>query len=250
LSLVIRRPEGIRVEFTTISILELGFTLSRSLLLMERREVSPELLTVRDYIHESTAAIQATINAATQKIIDKIEHDQLELLISRTQNLSSLVKLNRLDQVLHYSMTLRETVDYAQNRHREGKNQWLGPYLAGNSVLLAALRLCDALSFEDLERFDKFVAEARLEVLNQSLPALLESGRLPWVDIAKYVEGRSDEVIPKQIKSALAKVEKNKIDAEIKPKADGCAVLLATSAALAGSVGMCVVIAYVFGSSG
>jgi hypothetical protein len=216
----------------SIQVLELGLSLSRSLFELDNAR-SPELMAVRDYIRESSEQIIKAIHTAVATIIDKIEQDHLELLVSRSQNLSSLVALNRLDQVMHYSMTLRESVDYAQNRFREGKTHWLGPYLAGNSVLLAALRLCDALSDAELDKFNQVVREARVTVLDYALDELVSKKPLPWVELAEFVDGRSTEVLPDRLKVALTRPDPKP---ETPPASSSCALLIAAGVSFAGGI--------------
>lgn len=143
-----------------------------------------------ELIQNSASRIDTAIGDAVRTIIGKVEQDQLELLLSRTRNLSALIGMRRPDQALQYAWTLRESVDYAHNRLREEKLQWLGPYLAGNSIFLATLQYAGEHHQREVERFEQAVLDAKYRILDRSVPEMVVRGqRIPWPEISAFLRG-------------------------------------------------------------
>jgi DNA polymerase elongation subunit (family B) len=75
-----------------------------------------EAYQLRNLIANSTSSLKEAISIGIDKIIDKIEQDKLEELISRINNIDLLLRIKRHEQLLPYILQLRESVDYAKNR--------------------------------------------------------------------------------------------------------------------------------------
>lgn len=179
----------------TIAVLaEVGFSVADRVLAMNKDVATPGApplaTTVRDIVETSSASLAAAIRSASDRIVEKLESDKLEELQARVKNVSMLLRMRREAQLLQPALTLNESVEYAQNRLREGKLDWLGPWLAGKAVFLAAMRACDAMGGDEFSEFEAEVASGRRVVLDWAAPILLHSnGRLPWDAIAAFMAG-------------------------------------------------------------
>lgn len=195
----------------TIAVLaEVGFSIADRVLAMNRDVATPGAAplatTVREIVESSSASLAAAISSASDRIVQKLESDKLEELQARVKNVSMLLRMRREAQLLQPALTLNESVEYAQNRLREGKLDWLGPWLAGKAVFLAAMRACDAMGSDDFAEFEAEVATGRRVVLDWAAPILLRSsGTLPWDAIAAFMAGEPPTFLRDVQQGAVAK---------------------------------------------
>ncbi|HEU4884344.1 MAG TPA: hypothetical protein VFT45_18960 [Longimicrobium sp.] len=147
-----------------------------------------------ELIRSSVSRFEAAAGDAGRSGFGEEEREPLELLVSRARNLSAITEMDRPDQALQYAWTLRESVDYASNRLDEGKLQWLGPFLAGGSLFLAALRYAGEQAQEETARFRQAVLDARYRILDQAVPRLVSQGkRIPWPEISAFLNATGAE---------------------------------------------------------
>ena len=145
---------------------------------------------------EAAEQMKRVVNESTNKIIDKLENDKLEILISRIGILGDIIRIGDRGEVLRFVWSLRDLVDYAGFRLKEGKCQWQGPFLAGKAVIYAALRSCamdGAFEREELERLCK---QAKYDLLDVAVPQVLrQGGKIPWIQIEAFLDGSGELTI-------------------------------------------------------
>lgn len=206
------------MDAATITMLEAAFSLAKGILdIVGNRpgleKTNERASQVENFLTSSVAKLEVAVHDAAQLVIEKLESDKLEELLSRTRNCAMLVNLNKQDQALQYSLTLRESVDYARNRVQEGKPHWLGPYIGGFAVFLAALEYSGQCPESEIAEFKALVTRTKLEILDASAPVILASNRtLPWMEIANFLEGDATH-LPSGIVAAFGQREKTKVRA-------------------------------------
>ena len=145
---------------------------------------------IANMVAEASERLSTAIRHGALQVIEKLEADKLEELRTRTANLALLMRGGGRDQVLHYAMTLNESVDYGRNRAMEGKLHWLGPYLAGFGLVLAALATCGVESQAEHDRFLAELRMARHRTLDLVIPrAIAQKQRIDWDDVQVFLNG-------------------------------------------------------------
>jgi hypothetical protein len=187
-------PPGMNpVPFT---LAEAGFSLAERILQSVDGDAAAPAAGARAALAELIRSSVSSFDAAAGggSGLGEEEREPLELLVSRARNLSSIAEMDRPDQALQYAWTLRESVDYASNRVDEGKLQWVGPFLAGGSLFLAALRYAGEPAREETARFRQAVLDARYRILDQAVPRLVSRGaRIPWPEISAFLHASGIE---------------------------------------------------------
>ncbi|RJX81248.1 lipoyl domain-containing protein [Pseudomonas sp. LS-2] len=142
---------------------------------------------------EAAAEIRQAVAGVTAAVIGKIESDQLELLCSRIRNMGDLIKLADQSEVRRYIFTLREVVDYAENRVSEGKKEWQGPFLMGKVAIFGALQFCSAESSEDRNALESLCRKAKYGLLDIAVTEMVQTGKkIPWDQIERFLSAKSD----------------------------------------------------------
>ena len=149
---------------------------------------------------EAAAELQRAIVSSTTAVINKIESDKLELLGSRIRSMGDLVRLRDRAEILRYTFTLREVVDYAENRVHEGKKDWNGPLLMGKVAIFSALQACAADSQDDREELSAICRAMQYEVLEQMAVSQVQLGKpIPWSEVASFLnsgdKGALDSIV-------------------------------------------------------
>ena len=121
--------------------------------------------------------MQRSLELGINQIIEKIERDKLEELISRIKNLDMLLKLGKTDQLLQYVLHVKESVDYAKNRLAEGKNYWLMPYITGLSLVTATFSYIGNEIPEETENLNQFIAKTKVYILDTVTKELVTTGK-------------------------------------------------------------------------
>lgn len=146
-------------------------------------------ISIDDVIRQTTEQLTAITAASRDAIIAKIEADKLEELRSRIQNLGFVLRVGKANEALAYVLTVKESVDYAENRLREGKNEWLGAAIAGKTTVVAALGHLSIDSGDEAQALATLCKRARHQVLNQIVSSLVAAGRpVPWDEIHAFLE--------------------------------------------------------------
>lgn len=131
--------------------------------------------------------------ASRDAIIGKIEADKLEQLQSRIQNLGFVIRVGKVNDALTYILTVKESVDYAENRLREGKAEWLGATIIGRATIVAALSHLKLEAAEEARALKQICIQARHQMLDQVVAYRLSRGQpLPWEQIHAFLDSRVD----------------------------------------------------------
>jgi hypothetical protein len=139
---------------------------------------------------ETAEQMKRAVRESTDKVIDKLESDKLEILISRIGILGDIIRIGDRGEVLRFVWTLRELVDYAGFRLQEGKHQWQGPFLAGKAVIYTALRLCAVDGLSERNELERLCKQAKYDLLDVAIPQMIQQGvKIPWVQIEEFLSG-------------------------------------------------------------
>lgn len=139
---------------------------------------------------KAAAELKAAISGATAEIIGKLESDKLELLGSRIRILGDLIRIGDKAEILRYQFSLREVVDYAENRVAEGKSEWVGPLLLGKGAIFSALEICSASSEHDRHELEALCCKARYDMVDLAVRRLIFEGQeIPWSEIQGFLSG-------------------------------------------------------------
>lgn len=141
---------------------------------------------------EAVEQIASLAKASTDAIISKIESDKLEELQSRIHNLGFLLRLKKTEDAFLYMLTLKESVDYAQNRVSEGKTEWISACIVGRSAIIAALEYCTLEADKEKEELFKICRQAKYQMLDLLVPQILsKNGKVPWDQVENFLAGAS-----------------------------------------------------------
>lgn len=146
----------------------------------------------RTNFREAADEIKQAVANSTAAIVGKIEGDKLEVLISRIRSLGDIIKLGDRGLILSYTFTLREAVDYAENRLNEGKKEWGGPFLMGKAAIFSALQVCCADSAEDRGELEDLCRIAKYQLLDIAVTDMIQKGRsIPWSQIENFLTAKA-----------------------------------------------------------
>lgn len=141
--------------------------------------------------------LRSAIDAASGRVIDKLEADKMEELCARINNLSMLLAMGRKTEVLHYAMTLNESVQYANSRILERKVQWIGPWLAGQAVFFAALNSSADQSEGARKELEDAISRAKHLVLSTIVPEIVgNGGEIPWPAVVAFLGPAGGKHLP------------------------------------------------------
>lgn len=141
---------------------------------------------------QAAAELKQAISDASTQVIEKLESDKLELLGSRIRILGDLIKIGDKSEILRYQFSLREVVDYAENRVAEGKNEWSGPLLLGKVAIFSALQICAADTEEARQELEALCRKARHEIADLAARHAVREGHpIPWTDIDDFLACRT-----------------------------------------------------------
>lgn len=153
-----------------------------------------------DLLTASEKSIKYVISVNADLVIEKIEQDKLEELSARIKNIGMLIKLDRTDELMSYMMLLNESVDYANNRIKENKEQWIAPYLMGKSMSLAVLNYLGHDDDQVLKDIIVTTNDIKYKLLNSSIKILMSKKHdIPW-DLYYEVLNNTPGSVPNLIK--------------------------------------------------
>lgn len=157
-----------------------------------QRESSQPTWTVDDVVRQSTEHLGEITIAARDAVIGKIEADKLEELHSRVQNLGFVIRLNKVNEAFGYLLTVKESVDYAENRLREGKGDWLSAVIIGKTTVVAALAHLQIDSASETAALAELCKRARHELLDQlAQQSFANRQPIPWDRVYAFLQGGS-----------------------------------------------------------
>lgn len=142
-------------------------------------------------LKELVVDIKDTIEFESYRIINKIEKDRMEDLISRIKSLSFSLKIGNQQTILNYLIHVNESVDYAKNRLGEGKKEWLLPFIAGQSVLITTYGLLEHNTSGLNNEMNRILNKLRHEIIDQYVKILVKKNRgIPWMEIHKILTNK------------------------------------------------------------
>lgn len=154
--------------------------------------------------------IQQAKNQIIFEIIDKIESENLERLISRVNSIQLVIELDQKESISVLYTQLMESNDYAKNRILEGKKHWVGAWIIGSATKLMLLKLMS----ESKKTQNVLAREAnkfRIDILDFYKNNLFLKDT-PWIEISEFVKGDNENLLEKFRKSdILINKEKNPI---------------------------------------
>lgn len=144
-------------------------------------------------IDSAAIGLHDAIKICADRVIDKIERDKLELLLSRIRGARLLLEIGDIGARTVGAAGLVELTDYARNRMHESKTEWFGPWLLGESVRLSLINSVGSaraaeIAVQELRAF-------RMAILDLTAPLLFKSRSLPWADIVDFANGTNEQFI-------------------------------------------------------
>ncbi|MFP2927374.1 hypothetical protein ACLESO_19685 [Pyxidicoccus sp. 3LG] len=182
------------MDADAVGLLAVGFELAAQRLALVRGQgESREALST--WAQASAARLVRSVLEAAGPVSTGPDAARLEALHVAARELSSLVRTMRFDGAKQYAPRLREWLDATRARVSSAEELWLGPWLAGKAVVLAALTQVDAGTPEELATFEEEVEQARTRVLDLMKPELLSAPSVPWRDVAAFVKGEETHLL-------------------------------------------------------
>lgn len=148
------------------------------------------LSSIDDVSHQ----ISAVASDAAFRVTQKIESDRLEDLSAQIKLMNLAIQVSN-DSMLGTALSAMSIqIEYAKNRLKEGKTEWLGAWLMAESMRLTGLSKI-ATGAQSAALIDKEAQNFRIGILNFTNNQLIRGELTPWVQIAKFVEGKSEDVL-------------------------------------------------------
>ena len=136
----------------------------------------------------ATREIKAAISTSANVIIEKLESDKHEELIVLIQNVALAIRMNDKNETMRSLMQMRVSLGYAENRAREGKNQWQPALIMGKAAEFAALNVCLEDTAHEKAELQKILRQAKYGFLDAVVPNLLANkGKIDWDRLAGFV---------------------------------------------------------------
>lgn len=167
---------------------------------------------IQRQLSTATREIKAAIGASANSIIEKLESDKHEELISKIQNIALVIRINDRGEILHSLMDMRISLDYAENRVAEGKIQWQPALIMGKAAEYAALSVCLSDTIIEKTELHKILSQAKYSFLDVAVPSLLSNKcKMNWGRLAEFVNSNNHGV---KIAELLRVDEEPKVDAQ------------------------------------
>ncbi|KWI50296.1 hypothetical protein WT72_24300 [Burkholderia pseudomultivorans] len=160
---------------------------------------------VDDVAKKLDGAVQSIVG----NIVNKLERDQLELLAAQVKSVHFALEFENDGMLAPTVVRITELIAYAKNRIAEGKREWLGPWLMGESIRIIALRRL-ASSEKALALVQSEAHAFRLSILDYGGQSLMNQGKVPWVQIAEFVQGANEDVVHLIAQSVVLDVPKQR----------------------------------------
>lgn len=150
-----------------------------------------KLIAAIDDVSRRIDDVAQTVVAGVSK---KLEFDQLQKLGSQVKVLKGALEFGNENMIITALMPLAEQVEYSKLRIAEGKREWIGPWMIGESIRLAAMQVLVAD-----EKKRAFVAREivnfRVNILDHTGNFLMQSVPSPWLLISDFIEGRNENLL-------------------------------------------------------
>jgi hypothetical protein len=145
-------------------------------------------------IDDVSQKIDAVAHSIVAGVSEKLEFDQLQKLGSQVKVLKSALEFGKENMIVAALTPLAEQVQYSKLRIVEGKQEWIGPWMIGESIRLAAMQ---TIAADDRERafVSREIINFRVQILDSTGEFLLRSIPSPWMQISDFVEGRNERLL-------------------------------------------------------
>jgi hypothetical protein len=189
-------------------------------------------------IEDVSQKIEDVASSIVAGVSEKIEFDQLQKLGSQVKVLKGALEFGNENMIITALVPLAEQVQYSKLRIAEGKQQWIGPWMIGESIRLAAMQ---TLASNDRSR--EFVAREilnfRVHILDNTGEFLIRTMQSPWLQISDFIEGRNEKLLDnlEALKHVEAKVKLQAEKITAKPKASAAKAKVAPAPALSPAAG-------------
>ena len=124
----------------------------------------------------------------------QLEKQQLEKLSALTKVVKLALELGHQAMLGTAVASISEQIDYSRLRLREGKYEWLGPWMIAESVRIEALRIMVA-DERGLEAVRRETQDFRIHILDHVGRLLVGAADSPWHMIADFIEGRNETLL-------------------------------------------------------
>lgn len=185
------------------TVIALGLQIGNNLinLYSNPEKVSNDKVDYEDFLENTANRLELIIKNNNNVLIEKIENDRLEILQSRIKHYSRLIRKN-IPITPHDALPLEEEVGYAATRcFKEKKQQWLPPYLAGQSLFIVLLKIQkdDEEANRLMKKMKRILKENRIKLLEFHKKDIFKDQvtEIPWLDIHQFIEGESETILEK-----------------------------------------------------
>jgi hypothetical protein len=175
-----------------LQVLSKSFSLYKSYIALSQ---SQESISYRSLEH-FCSKLEKVSDAQSQKIIDKLESDKFEELVSRYINLQKLIKMQVNQSVLWTAiLPLQESLAYARNRIKEEKLQWFHIYMAGTMLLYRVYRFLEEETLFLESEIEESWEQARFSILKALISSSIERKvEVPWDKVRMILSSNIDDI--------------------------------------------------------
>ncbi len=182
------------MDAVTMEFLSLGFELSSRTLSFIHAQGSPEAAVA--VLEPSATRLAEALRTMPRRNGSGPESTTVEELRVRARDLAMLARMKRPQDAPRYLEPLVAAVAAARAHLEEGQALWLGPWLAGRAVAMAAAFYAGAASPSDVAAFEEEVETSRARLLESVRSHLLASSDVPWRELAAFVRGEGTQLLP------------------------------------------------------
>lgn len=161
-------------------------------------------ISIKSAIKDATLSLERSISAEGDRVINKIESDQQEKLVSIVKLANFYLEIEDYENAVRLSPDLILLSDYSRNRVQEGKMQWLSPWIISQSTWITLMSFGSPSEKVKIAVDAKF-KDFRLDLLDLLGVELVTQKICSWIDISEFVNNQGNKIIPKLINAAQTK---------------------------------------------
>ena len=145
-------------------------------------------------IEDVSRQISEVASDTAFRVTQKIESDRLEDLSAQIKLMSLAIQVGNESMLGNALSSISIQIEYAKNRIKEGKSEWLGAWMMAESMRLTGL--CNITTGpQGAALINKEAQNFRICILNFTKNELICGESTPWLQIAQFVEGKSEDVL-------------------------------------------------------
>ncbi len=149
---------------------------------------------VLDAVREIASQLDIAVSEIVKEVTKKIEKDQWEKLVAQVKGVQLALDLENTEMLQQAVGRITEQIEYAKNRLSENKIEWLGPWLMAESIRLVAIGQI-ATTDRAAQLLERETRNFRISILDLGAQYLLSLSSVPWLKIAEFVDGRSEDIL-------------------------------------------------------